>query len=258
MRSATYLYGFVRPTSGLPEGLTGIEEVPVRPIAIGGLAAVVGDVPAEPFESEAPSDPAWLIPRALQHERVIEAMRHSGPVMPVRFGSLFTTRRALEDWATENLESIGDFLRRAAGKDEWTIRLSLDLGQAMEALARVDADWAARVRALPGSPGARYLREKRLAEEAQREARRRSREVAAAVRAAARGLADERLLALRKPEAAGIEPVLNAAYHVPRADAGAFCERAMSAASGLPCLRPEFSGPWAASHFCPPLSARGR
>jgi hypothetical protein len=258
MRSATYLYGFVRPASRLPAGLTGVEEAPVGPIAIGGLAAVVGEVPAEPFESEAPSDPEWLIPRALQHERVIEAMRHTGPVLPVRFGALFTTRRALEDWAAENLESIGDFLGRAAGKDEWTVRLNLDLGRAMESLARIDADWAARVRGLPGSPGARYLREKRLAEEAQREARRRAREVAAAVRSAARGLADERLLALRKPETAGIEPVLNAAYHVPRAEAAAFRDRATSAAAALPCLRLEFSGPWAASHFCPSLSARGR
>lgn len=258
MNSAMYLYGFTRLSPALPAGLRGVEGAPVRPIAIGGLAAVVGEVPAAPFQSGATSDPTWLIPRVLEHERVIEAMRAAGPVMPVRFGSLFSTPTALEEWAADNLGPIDAFLDRSADRDEWTFRLSVDLGGATEALTAVDPRWAAMVEALPKSPGARYLREKKLAESARSEALRRASGIAETVRVAARRLADERLLPLRRPEEAGIEPVLNAAYLVARPEAAALRRAVESTAAGLPCLRLESSGPWAPAHFCPTLAAPGR
>ena len=62
---------------------------------------------------------------------------------------------------------------------------------------------------------------------------------------------------MRKDDAAGIEPILAAAYLVPRAGTAAFHER-VRAAAGLPCLRLETSGPWVPSHFCPSLTAAGR
>lgn len=258
MHSAMYLYGFTRLDRALPAGLRGVEGAPVRPITIGGLAAVVGEVPSTSFQSETISDPTWLIPRVLEHERVIEAMRTAGPVMPVRFGSLFSTPRALEQWAAGNLGPIDEFLDRSADRDEWTFRLSVDLGKATEALAAVDPRWAAMVEALPRSPGARYLREKKLAESARTETIRRASAIAEDVRLAARRLADERLLPLRKPDEAGVEPILNAAYLVARHEAGTLRRTVESTAEGLPCLRLESSGPWAPAHFCPTLAAPGR
>lgn len=257
MHSATYLYGFTRLGPALPAGLRGVEGAPVRPISIGDLAAVVGEVPSGPFQSGAVSDPTWLIPRVLEHERVIEAMRTAGPVMPVRFGSLFSTPTALEQWAAGNLGSIDEFLDRSTDRDEWTFRLSVDLACATEALAVVDPRWAAMVEALPRSPGARYLREKKLAESARAEAIRRASTIAEAVRVAARRLAEERLLPLRQPDEAGIHPILNAAYLVARCEVGALRRSVESTAEGLPCLRIESSGPWAPAHFCPALAAPG-
>ncbi len=257
MRSATYLYGFVRADQALPDGLRGLDGAAVFPVAIDGIAAIVGELPPEPFESDAVADLAWLIPRALQHDRVVAELRQAGPVMPVRFGALFTTNGALRDWAGENAGPIGRFLESTADRDEWSIRLNLDLVRAVEGLAAVDPAWAARLAALPKSPGARYLAEKRLSDDARADARRRARIVAGLVRVAARGLGDEHILAPREAPAPGIEPVLNAAYLVPRRDADALRERAAAAALDLPCLILESSGPWAPSHFGPALSAPG-
>ncbi len=63
MRIAQYLYGFARTGTEVPPELKGIEEAPVYLMGVGRLAALVGDIPAEPFESDAPTDPAWLVPR---------------------------------------------------------------------------------------------------------------------------------------------------------------------------------------------------
>lgn len=255
MNLATYLYGFVREGTPLGPGLAAIEpDADVRVVAVAGLAAVVSEVAPGPFESCA-TDPEWLIPRAMRHERVVEAMRAGGPILPVRFGALFTTPAALEGWAALNRGAIDDFLGRTAGKDEWTVRLTLDPGSALESLAAADPDWAARRSALPDSPGARYLREKRLREEARQEARRRALAVAARLRAAASRVAEERLLPPRAPASAGIEPILHAAYLVPRDSAAGFHETTRAAAAALPCLGVQCAGPWAPSHFCPAMDA---
>jgi hypothetical protein len=255
-RSATYLYGFARSGIEVAADLAGIEEAgPVRVLELASLAALVSEVPVEPFESPSATDLSWLVPRAVRHERVIETIRASGPVFPVRFGSLFTTRQALETWAAANRQSIEDFLRHVADKDEWAIKLNLDPGSALEDLAASDPDWSARARGLPASPGTRYFQEKRLREQARQEVRKAAREAAARVRAAARDLAEERVLAPRKPEAADIEPILHAVYLLPRRAIGEFHERTGLAVGRLACLRLESSGPWPPSHFCPPMAA---
>ncbi len=146
-RSATYLYGLARPGTRVASSLPGIEGAePVHVLELAGLAALVSEVPVEPFQSQAATDLSWLIPRALRHEQVIETMRAPGPIFPVRFGSLFTTREALEAWAADHHESIEGFLDHVADKDEWSLKLSLQLGSALEDLAAADPAWAARAR----------------------------------------------------------------------------------------------------------------
>ncbi len=196
-------------------------------------------------------------PPALQHERVIDAMRRAGPIMPVRFGALFSTRRALEDWSAENLESIDVFLGQVADKDEWTVRLSLELGHVTEELAGADPVWSARLRALPESPGARYLRKKRLDEDALQEARRRSMETAGRVRAAARAFGEERVAGIAEggdgrnrahPERGLPRPS--------RRDCGVPREREIRRLRPA-LLAPGLLRPVGARRFCPNLTALG-
>jgi hypothetical protein len=255
-REAIYVYGFAGSGTRAATDLPGVEEAePVRVLEVAGLAALVSEVPVEPFESPSAAELSWLVPRALRHEGVLETMRASGPIFPVRFGSLFTTRAALEDWAAENRATIASFLEHVADKDEWTIKLDLEIGSALESLAEGDPGWASRVRGLPASPGARYLLEKRLLEGARQAVREAAWEAAARIRAAARDVAEERILAPRKRESHDLEPILHAAYLVPRGAVPEFHERTGLAIGHLGCLRLESSGPWPPSHFCPPIAS---
>ena len=253
-RFATYLYGFARSGTPVPEDLAGIEEgMPVRVLELACLTAVVSEVPVEPFESDAMTDLAWLVPRAVRHERLLESVRAGGPVFPVRFGALFSTREALESWASANRESIDGFLRHVADKDEWTITINLEVGSALDSLAAADPVWAARARTGVFSRYAIFSG-KTVARGRARHARKRGRDAADRVRGAVHTLAEERLLAPRRPAVADLEPVLHAAYLVPRPAVSEFHERARRAAGNLECTRLECSGPWPPSHFCPPLA----
>src|SRR3972149_2290049 len=63
------------------------------------VAAVLCGVPLEMFSGpdaeERLKDLAWIGPRACRHEEVILAARRHVPVLPVRFGTVFSTLELL-------------------------------------------------------------------------------------------------------------------------------------------------------------------
>ncbi|MFI5456041.1 MAG: GvpL/GvpF family gas vesicle protein [Isosphaerales bacterium] len=253
-RLGTYLYGVMRAGTESPEGVRGIEaDTPVCVLDCANLAVVTSLVPLDAFEGDGPEDPAWVVPRALQHEVVIETMMARGPILPVRFGTLFTTPAAIAELVAANREAVARFLDHVADKEEWTLKVHVELGSALESLVMDDPAWAQRVGRLSASPGTRYFQEKRLREEARQEVRRAARAVALQVHTVARGLAEERVLAPRRPDRQDVEPVLHSAYLVPRPSVPAFLDRVQQAAGAMSSLRLAPSGPWPPSHFCPLL-----
>jgi hypothetical protein len=255
-RLATYLYGFTRPGAVLPPGLTGIEEDGSVCIGeFGGLAAVISEVAVTPFESDAPTDPEWLVPRALRHEHVIECIHGSCPVLPVRFGALFSDSRALESWASVHRPAIDTFLDHVADKEEWSIKIQFDITGSLEFLAASNPEWSQRLDQLSSSPGARYFQEKRLREQARVQAVRAARQEADRIRALLRELAEECLLSRRRSDKPNVELVLDAAYLVRHSDVPRFLEITREATPQSRFLTLGITGPWPASHFCPELSA---
>jgi Gas vesicle synthesis protein GvpL/GvpF len=250
----TYLYGITRSGTELPDEVPGIEDdAPIEVFDCDGLAAVISDVERAGFESDDPSDPEWVVPRALRHELVVETVLNRGPILPVCFGALFATRQALGSWIDANRGAISRFLDHVSDKQEWTIKMIVELGSALESLAARDPGWAARALGLSSSPGARYFQEKQLRAEAQRHVRQSALAAAERLRTELCGLADERLLAPRKPDRADVEHVLHSAYLVPRQSVAAFLEWVDQIEKTTACSRLEPSGPWPPSHFCPRL-----
>ncbi len=94
-RHGIYLFGFARPGVVGSLDVAGVEEgQPVGVVEMQDLAVVISKVPLEAFEAALATgepDPAWIVPRAMQHERVIEAIMARSPVLPVRFGALFSS-----------------------------------------------------------------------------------------------------------------------------------------------------------------------
>lgn len=163
---AIYLYCFAR-TNHLQaigaRGLDGQSPWSLQPFL--KVTAVIGRVPIEEFiGAEAESrmqDLAWVGPRACRHEDVIEEIIHHSPVLPARFGTIFSSPEALEKYLKENYPVISKFLDYVDDKEEWGVRGLMAREKVKENhFPNLLIEQERSLSSLP--PGRRYFQEKRL------------------------------------------------------------------------------------------------
>jgi hypothetical protein len=203
-------------------------------------------------------DLAWLAPRACRHEAVLEQVMCLGPVLPARFGTLFSSTASLETFMRKHEAAIARFLERVGGQEEWAVKGFLDQ-------ARAEAEWVARRRSEEpcpsgSSPGVTYLQEQSLRIQARQALDDRLAEACGDLLNQLNSLASEivprRVLAHETPESAR-ELVLNWALLLPSAAVADFrgrIERA-NAEQNPGGLAFEVSGPWPPYSFCPVVEA---
>ncbi len=275
--SVFYVYGFTQAglvpevaAGAMTEGgvsaclLSGGIDEPHPPFLwrSGKVAAVVSQVSRSEFCGPAGEknlqDLAWLAPRACLHQAVLEQVMRLGPVLPARFGTLFSSPASLESLVTKHEAAIARFLERVGGQEEWAVKGFLDP-------ARAEAEWLARRRSEepgpPGSsPGVAYLEEQSLRIQAKRALDDRLEEVCDDLLNELNPLASEivpRQLPARGTPDAAREMVLNWALLLPLAAVADFrgrIERA-NGEQNLGGLTFEVSGPWPPYSFCPVLEA---
>ncbi|MEO1370442.1 MAG: GvpL/GvpF family gas vesicle protein, partial [Acidobacteriota bacterium] len=68
-------------------------------------------------------DLQWLLPRAEHHQSVVATAARAGALLPVRFGTLFSDREALEAWVEPRTAALIDSLESLRGRSEWAVRL---------------------------------------------------------------------------------------------------------------------------------------
>jgi hypothetical protein len=191
-------------------GVEGIGGGAVRSIAVGGIAAVVGDV------GEAPAAPTQAA--VLEHARVVEElMAASDALLPARFGHGFAGDGELADALAAREPQLTAALDQVRGCVELGLRV-----------VRRDAPSAAAA----GS-GTDYMRS-RLG--AVREAEDTAREVHDALAASARAATHQ---VLATPQL-----VLTAAYLLPKQDVDGFRERVEAIDRRHPELSFVCTGPW--------------
>lgn len=255
----TYLYAVVPAEAPDPPAeLRGVEGAPVRLLRAGGVAAVVGEVPAEEYGEEAldrhTADLAWVGERGAAHEAVLLWFADRGPVVPLSLFSL----HADEARVLARLEGEGERLRadleRLRGHREWGVRLWRVDERVTEHLDRLSPRLEALAREIEAAaPGRRFLllrkRESLLGDELRAVGAEAARQVYAALRP---GAVEGALLPLAaSPAGEGRALVLKAAFLVEEARYPAFQEAVAGAARqwGAGGFELEFTGPWPPYHF---------
>jgi hypothetical protein len=229
------------------------------------LCAIVSHVPLEDFCGEAAElnmqQLAWVGPRALRHEGVIEQVMSLSPVLPVGFGTLFSSQESLAEFVQAHRETITQFLRGVEGLEEWSVKGLLDRKQALQGL--ISSSMVAQQKELDAlNQGTRYFHEVGIRSAAEKK-------LAHWLNQTCRHVADElvkqasdfRECAFVSAEPAkGVpEVVVNWACLLPQGATAAFRLRIDQlnqdhAATGLVF---ELSGPWPPYRFVPPLSMGG-
>lgn len=225
----------------------------------GPLAAVVCRVPLAEWtgpDAEARlRDLNWLGPRAVRHEAVIELVMPGGPVLPLRFGSLFSSEASVKAWLAAEAAPIAAFFAESAEFEEWSLKGWLAAARAEAALLVADP----RFKALPASPGARYLLEQKLRQDIARSVRSWARGVEQRVLSELAGLVGRtRALRSLSGEVSGRaeEVMFHQALLVPRFRRQELADKVTALGAELTDrgLTLELTGPWPLYSFAPALS----
>jgi hypothetical protein len=254
-----YVFCFTRAgAAGAATGSGLAENAPLGARVHEELAAICCEVPLHEWTGETGAahlkDLGWLGPRALFHEEVLERMMNAAPVLPLRFGCLFSSAERLEELLRRERARITAFLDRAEHEAEWSLQGMLDTRVCEEAMFAA----APRVAKLPASAGARYLMEQKLRRDAARAARVWLEEAQAELARALEGLVLARRT-LRPPSRTEGEPAREGAFHwallVPRGAEVELARRLEPLAEQLSArgLYVSARGPWPAYNFAPRL-----
>ena len=226
------------------------------------LCAVVSHVAAEEFCGPAAErqmqELAWVGPRAFRHEAVIEEVMAHSPVLPLRFGTLFSSLEALTGFMDTHRETIVEFLLRVTGHREWSVRGLLNRTLAQQHV--LSSCLAAQQEQLSAmAEGMRYFVEQRIRNHAQTELsgwlEQTSRQVACDLAGQALEFRECKVVS-REGTENGVEEVLNWAFLLPSSAITAFQQSLdrINLEWGQQGLWFELSGPWPPYRFVPALS----
>ena len=197
-----------------------------------------------------------MTPRAIDHGRVIAEVFRASPVLPVPFGTLFSSPRVLEDFLERNADLIKGFFEYAADCEEWGLKALLD----RERLKRSLIESITKAQPAPVSPGLRYLRERRADQMADQQSSawldQNFTVVANALDQCATRSCQRRILDdSKQPD--GREEVLNLAALLARGRVAEFRRRieAINRERAEDGLSFALTGPWPPYSFCPALDS---
>jgi len=243
----------------------GIDES--RPLFVetfGGVAAVVSEVAAEEFSGpgarERMENLAWIGPRALRHEEIIVAVMRTSPVLPVRFGTIFSSREALASPLKEHGDIISSFFVETAGMSEWMLKGYVNRQQAQSsALAGRLEEEKDQLAGL--TPGKRYFLEQKIKGTVSKEVaswlRATVEEVTRPIREASWGYCEARVVG-RDVTGEDQEIFLHGALLVPNGAAEVLGQMTddWNELYGPRGISFALSGPWPPYHFAPVLEMK--
>ena len=249
---ATGLYVFcltrpgpVRQLQPAPEGYGPIEQV-----AVGDVAALFCVVRVEEFQDEGlMGDLRWIAPRARYHDAMVRAVMQDRPVLPVKFGSIFSSRPAIESFLRDRLTMIEEFLGRIAASQEWSVKVYAKPDMTEEPVSTaVEA----------ASPGRNYLQARSQKLSSRQNVYQQMSKGIQEIRQAFGQMGQSRELPQQAKEVSGrAEPMLlNLALLVRQEEVPALEQRAeeLSRQYQDQGLHIELSGPWPPYSFCPDMS----
>ena len=235
-----YIYAIIESPPAALDGLTGIDDEPLRVCATDGVGIVFGDRAAGTVHPSAPN--VW------RHEQVAEALMKDHAVLPARFGTIMAGPDVVEETLSRNRDAFADGLRRVRGCVELGVRVmwQADAEMADDAPAQGHPPIGA-----PSASGRAYLAARLEEERRRRDVVRRAAELAGALDELFRACADDgtfRVLPTAKC-------VMTGAYLVPRDRTAEFRKCVEDAGAAYPELRLLCTGPWPPYHFVPPVTA---
>lgn len=134
-----------------------------------GLCAIAAAVERGEFGQENLrknlADIDWIKVKANVHERLIESVMENGPVIPFKFGTLFSTDDSLRAMLAEHVEEFKVILKRLENKEEWGVKIYCDMDKLKSRVAGQEEDVLRIENEInSSSPGKAYFLKKKKAD----------------------------------------------------------------------------------------------
>ncbi|KPA16515.1 Gas vesicle protein GvpL/GvpF [Candidatus Magnetomorum sp. HK-1] len=103
----------------------------------------------------------WIGPRALRHQEIITQVMEISPVLPARFGTIFSDTNELDIFFNTHTKTIYDFLQKVDKHEEWSIKGFIDKKAMLKQLTQAEIE-KNKTMLNEISPGKRYFQEKKI------------------------------------------------------------------------------------------------
>lgn len=114
---ALFVYGVIEADTAVPEGLTGLDDAPLRKVAHGEVAAVVGGITVD--------RPPGRRRDLVAYSTAVDRMAGAGAVIPVRFGAALPDEEAVaQDLLAPDESHFARLLRDLAGRSQFRVQAS--------------------------------------------------------------------------------------------------------------------------------------
>lgn len=247
MVDGRYIYCIIdwdasRPPANL--GNVGIGESAIFTIGYKDISAVVSAIPFKQMESN--------LNDILAHQRVVEAAREIGTVLPVRFGVILKDGEGIKKLLAASYKDYSGKIAQLRGKDEIGIKVLLEKTalKKIEALAQDQSDEIKKIKQeiSDAKPGASYFMKLKLQDAVKNETLRKLDQMVGEINRALAEVAEDKRTLKNDVE----QIVLNAAYLVDRKKTSDFDGRVQELrgryeSEGMTLHK---SGPWAPYSFC--------
>jgi hypothetical protein len=233
-----YLYAITDAPPPALDGMTGIEDQPLRVCVRDGVGVVFGDSAVGTVRPTPPN--VW------RHGQVAERLMQDHAVLPTRFGTVLADAGAVEETLERHHDAFAEGLRRVRGCIELGVRVMWQRDAATD-----DSAPAAPPIVAPGASGRAYLAARIEQEQRRRAIVCRAAELAGALDEAFRSCAVDGTFKVLPSQ----QFVMTGAYLVRRDRADEFRRRVEAAGADHPDVRLLCTGPWPPYHFVPAVAA---
>jgi hypothetical protein len=131
------------------------------------IACLARHVPEEEFGEGALEgrlkDLEWFKVQLMEQEEALERVMKACTVVPLKWGALFHTEEAVQGMLKERYDTIRGLLEKLEGREEWTVRATVDRGKLQEVAGAEDREiqrLQATIERMPS--GTAYLLNERL------------------------------------------------------------------------------------------------
>ena len=234
-----YVYCIIDSSDPLRFGPVGIGAEPseVYTVHYKNLAAVVSDAPLEVLDSTREN--------VLAHERVNETVMREHTVIPMSFGTIFTTREDIVELLRSAAEAFGDVLNKMQNKLEFGLKVLWDRDQAIREVENEDEDISRLKKEISGQKGPTYFARMQYGRLIDSALQSRSERYVADILEQLREVS----VASRINKPIGDKMIMNAAFLISRDQEQAFDAKVKSIAGKFDKLTFKYTGPWPPYNF---------